>query len=110
MVLGLDDQAAAGLCAGSVARREGLGVLEVEGQQSALQGLEGVLADAFDQRGKRQAGGAQQAPQVALGNRGELRQEVAPLGLSDPAGMCVRQPRAELRPLGYSGGGHDDTS
>jgi len=50
MVLGLDDQAAAGACARSVARREGFGVLTVDGQQSALEGLERVLADAFDQR------------------------------------------------------------
>lgn len=110
MVLGLDDQAAAGACARSVARGEGFGVLTVEGQQSALEGLERVLANAFDQRRKRQAGGPQQASQVALGDRGEPREEVAPLGLSDPAGTRVRQARAELRPLGCSGGGHGDTS
>jgi len=82
VVLGLDDRAAAGTGAGLIARFPGRRVFLSEGEQAPFEFFEGLLADALHQRRQRQAGGPQQAPQVALGNGRELLPQLLPLGFT----------------------------
>lgn len=96
MAAGGDDDAAdlraAGLGAGPVG---GL-VFGGEGGEGPLEMIEGILADALDQRGEGEAGVEQGVAQSALAGAGEGGLEGGGFRLVDVSGGAALEPRDQL--------------